>query len=119
MRILFAILFLLFSNIVLATEIFEIVSLKFKDGVNLEEQKILMVELNSVIQKFEGFKSRDYFYSYENQHWIDFVVWSDFKLAKKASEAAMKDPKAVAFFSKIDEKTMLFSHYQKVGGVKK
>jgi len=119
MKLLLGCLFMLFSNLALATDAFEIVSLKFKDDVKVDEQKKLMADLNGVIQKFEGFKSRDYFYSPENGRWIDFVVWSDVKLAKKASEAALNDPKAGAVFSKIDEKTMIFSHYEKVGGVKK
>ena len=109
---------MLFSHLALATDAFEVVSMKFKDNVKLDEQKSLMAELNQVIQKFEGFKSRDY-YSSENGRWIDFVVWSDVKLAKKAAEAGMSDPKAGAFFSKLDDKTMIFSHYERVGGVKK
>lgn len=31
----------------------------------------------------------------------------------------MGDPKCGAIFSKIDDKTMIFSHYERVGGVKK
>lgn len=110
---------MLFSHLALATDAFEVVSMKFKEQVKLDEQKSLMAELNQVIQKFEGFKSRDYYYSSENGRWIDFVVWSDVKLAKKAPEAVMSDPKAGAIFSKIDDKTMIFSHYERVGGIKK
>jgi hypothetical protein len=34
-----------------------------------------MAKLNEVIKTFDGFKSRDYYYSSENGRWIDFVVW--------------------------------------------
>ncbi len=109
---------MLTSSLALA-DAFEVVSLKFKEGVRLEEQKSLMAELNQVITNYEGFKSRDYFYSPENGRWIDFVVWSDVKLAKRAAEAAMNDPKVGVVFSKMDEKTMIFSHYERMGGAKK
>ena len=112
-------LIMLFSSSALAGDIFEIVSAKFNDGIGIEEQKKLMATLNDIVQKFDGFKSRDYYYSKENGRWIDFVVWTDLKLAKVASEKAMKDPKAAAVFSKIEEETMIFSHYERVSGTKK
>lgn len=112
-------LLMLFSNLATAGDVFEVVSLKFNEGVSLEEQKKLMIDLNSIVKKFEGFKSRDYYYSSENGRWIDFVVWSDVKLAKKASEQIMTDPAAGAVVSKMEEKSMIFSHYERVGGVKK
>jgi hypothetical protein len=112
-------LIMLFSSLATAGDAFEVVSVKFNEGVSLEEQKKLMMDLNNVVKKFEGFKSRDYYYSSENGRWIDFVVWSDVKLAKKASEQVMTDPVAGAVISKMDEKSMIFSHYERVGGVKK
>jgi hypothetical protein len=112
-------LIMLFSNLATAGDAFEVVSLKFNEGVSLEEQKKLMMDLNSIVKKFDGFKSRDYYYSSENGRWIDFVVWSDVKLAKKASEQIMIDPAAGALVSKMEEKSMIFSHYERVGGVKK
>jgi hypothetical protein len=118
MKLLLGGFFMLTSSLALA-DAFEVVSLKFKEGVRLEEQKSLMAELNQVITNYEGFKSRDYFYSPENGRWIDFVVWSDVKLAKRAAEAAMNDPKVGVVFSKMDEKTMIFSHYERMGGAKK
>ena len=112
-------LIMLFSNLATAGDAFEVASVKFNEGVSLEEQRKLMMDLNNVVKKFEGFKSRDYYYSSENGRWIDFVVWSDVKLAKKASEQVMTDPVAGAVISKMDEKSMIFSHYERVGGAKK
>ena len=110
---------MLLTNLATAGDVFEVVSVKFKAGINIEEQKKLMMDLNNVIKKFEGFKSRDYYYSVENGRWIDFVAWTDIKLAKKASEQAMTNTLAGNVFSKMDEKSMIFSHYERVGGVKK
>jgi len=112
-------LIMLFSNIAIAGDTFEIVSVKFKSGIDLTEQKKLMTDLNSIVKNFEGFKSRDYYYSTENGRWVDFVVWSDIKLAKKASEKIMIDPAAGTILSKMDEKSMIFSHYERFGGTKK
>ena len=119
MKTILGVLFMLISNLSFAGDVFEIVSFKFKDGVKVEEQKKLMVELDKVLIGYEGFKSRDYYFSPEDGRWIDLVVWTDVKLAKKASDTAMKDPKAAVVFSKIDDKTTVFSHYERVGGVKK
>ena len=110
---------MLFSNIAIAGDAFEIVSVKFKHGVPLQEQKMLMEQLNEVVRGFDGFKSRDYYYSREKERWVDFVVWSDLNLAKAASEQVMKNQKAGAVFSKMDEKSMILSHYERINGTKK
>lgn len=112
-------LIMLFSSIATAQDTFEVVSTKFKEGISQEEQKRLMAKLNEIVKNFDGFKSRDYYYSSENGRWIDFVVWESLEQAKKASEQAMQNPEAGKVFSQIDEKSMIFSHYQRIGGVKK
>jgi len=117
--ILLGAIFMLFSNVAVAEDVFEIVTTKFKEEVPLAEQKKEMAKLNDIVKQYEGFKSRDYYYSPGNGRWFDFVVWSDLDLAKKASEQAMKNPTAGAIFAKMDENTMIFSYYEKVGGVKK
>ena len=112
-------LIMLFSSIATADDTFEVVSTKFKDGVSLAEQEKLMAKLNEIVKTFEGFKSRDYYYSSENGRWVDFVVWESLEQAKKASEQAMQNPEAGKVFSQIDEKSTIFSHYKRVGGMKK
>ena len=109
-------IFMLFANTAIAGDVFEIVSTKFKEGTPIEKQKKAMAKLNAVVKEFEGFKSRDYYYSADNGRWVDFVVWSDQELAVKASELAMNDPKAGEVFSLMDENTMIFSHYEIMGG---
>ena len=97
-------------------DLFEIVCVSFKDGVSIDDQESYMEQLNGIIKNFEGFKSRDYFYSHENKRWVDFVSWTDLSLAKKASDELMKHPLALELISMMDEKTMIFSHYENKGG---
>lgn len=108
---------LLSSSIASTESVFEIISLKFQDQVAFEEQQQVMLALNPVVSEFEGFKARDYFYSEENQYWIDFIVWDNLALAKKASEAIMSNTVATDIFALIDERSMLFSHYTRINGV--
>lgn len=97
----------------------EIVSFEFAKETDLNEQKEMMSELNQIVKTLDGFKSRNYYYSSENGRWIDFVIWRDLGLAERASEKMMNTPRAKLAFSKIDEKSMIFSHYNWVGGEKK
>lgn len=98
---------------------FEVVSFEFLKNIELSEQKVLMNELNQIVKNFDGFKSRDYYYSSSNGRWIDFIIWNNAHLAEKASEEMMNDPKARLVFSKIEEKSMIFSNYMWVGGAKR
>jgi hypothetical protein len=107
------------SSYPIAGDVFEVVSFKFIEGIDIEVQTKYMTQLNDFVSSFEGFKSRDFFYSSEIGRWIDLVVWSDLKFATKASDALMKDPVAGAIFSKIEKKSMVFSHYMRMGGVRK
>lgn len=97
----------------------EIVSFEFRQEVTLEDQKNLMMELNHVVKKLDGFQARNYYYSNETNRWMDIVVWTDFAQAQKALDQIMTDSKAALVFSKIDKKTMIFSHYNWVNGVEK
>ena len=107
---------MLFSNTAAAGDAFEVVSMQFIDGVSPEEQKKLMQQLDAIVSQYEGFKSRDYYYSREDDRWVDFLVWSDETLARQASEKIIRNPRAGAIFSRIDENSMSFSHYTHLGG---
>ena len=111
---------LMLLNVATATadDAFEIISLSFKDGITYEQQEKAMLSLNEIVKTFDGFKSRDFFYSKENNRWIDFVVWSNLSLAKKASEVVMSNPKAGKVFALIDQEAMIFSYYDQIGGIK-
>jgi len=96
---------------------FEIIALKFRNDVEFTAQETAMASLNTVVQTAAGFKSRDYYYSEENGHWIEFIVWDNEASAKAASADMMKNEDALAVFGLVDQTTMLFSHYQHKGGI--
>jgi len=112
-------LFMLGSNAAKAEDVFEIVSFKFKENVSMEDQKKALEKLNTCVKKYEGFKSREYYFSKESNSWIDSVVWTSSEDAKKAAEQIMKDPETGKIFSLMDDKSMVFSHYERVGGTRK
>jgi len=94
-------------------ETHEFVVFKFNDGIAKGEQEKLMAQLNSCVQKYDGLISRSYYYSEKDNRWIDHVTWTSSQAATKASAAIMKDPNAGTVFKNIDEKSMIFSHYDK------
>ena len=95
---------------------FEIIALQFRDDIEFVDQEAAMAKLNTVVKTAEGFQSRDYYYSEENGHWIEFIVWDNEASAKAASANMMKNEDALAVFSLGEQTTMLFSHYQHKGG---
>ncbi len=104
------------TSAVAIADSYEIVMTKFKDEISYEEQAEAMSRLNEVVNNFEGFKSRDYFYSHEANRWVDFVSWTELALAKKASKIAPTIEIAAEIFSLMDESSAIFSHYTRVGG---
>lgn len=96
---------------------FEIIALQFQAGIDFAAQETAMQKLNPIVQTASGFVSRDYYYSEENGHWIEFITWEDEAAAKQASADMMKNENALAVFGMVDQKTMLFSHYQHKGGI--
>lgn len=103
----------------LANESYEIVSFKYKVGISLNEQQRSLEKLNDIVSRFKGFKSRVFYYSEENERWFDFVTWETLDDAKRASKQVMENPEALSIFGLMDENSIIFSHYKKVGGVSK
>ena len=110
---------MLFSHQAHLTHCFEIISLQYKSDVSFEQQQQTMASLNDIVTGFVGFISRDYYYSQDMGRWIDFIVWENEALAKQASEQVMSNPKALEAFSLVDETSMIFTHYQHMGGASK
>jgi hypothetical protein len=105
------------SSISAAEDVYEIVSAKFKAGINFEDQQKAMAQLNSIVKEFEGFKSRDYFYSSELDRWTDLVIWTDLASAKKASEQLPSNELATEVFSLLDDTSVIFSYNSRIGGL--
>lgn len=98
-------------------ESFEIVSFAFNPEVSLETQLASLEALNDIVKELKGFKARDYYYSEESQRWFDFIIWERLEDAQAASKQIMSNPKALEIFALMDEQTMSFSHYKRLGGV--
>jgi enolase len=98
---------------------YEIVHTKFKSEISVEKQKELMAALNQVVQTFDGFESRSYFYSEELDAWVDVVTWANSQSALAANKLAMENAEALKVFAYMDETNMIFSHYQQIGSITK
>lgn len=98
---------------------YEMVSFAFKPEVPFEQQKQSAESLNVIVKKLNGFQSRQYFYNEEAKRWFDFITWDSLKDAKAASEQIMANPDALNIFALMDEESMMFGHYQSLGGVTK
>lgn len=107
------------ASFVNAEESYEIVSFSYKEEIPFSLQKIATESLNDIVSRFPGFKSREYYYSEENNRWFDFVTWESITAAKAASEKVMNDPEAMKLFTLMDKESMIFSHYKALGGVRK
>lgn len=108
---------MMISSITNAEDVYEIVSFQYKEDIPFKVQKQSTESLNVIVSGFKGFKSRNFYYSDSNGRWIDLVVWETMEDAKRASEQAMEDPEALKIFALMDEQSMVFSHYKKLGGV--
>ena len=96
---------------------FEVVSFQFNSDVSFDEQKSCMDKINDIVKDYNGLISRQYYFSKEKNSWIDFAIWEDLKSAKAASEQIMNNPQAGALFSKMNQETMMFSHYELIGNI--
>lgn len=92
----------------------EIVIFKFKPGLSLSEQTKLLNSLNGCASKYEGFIRRKFFYSSEQESWVDHITWKDLTCAKNASKQIMENPDALNVIQHIDESQMSFSHYEEM-----
>ena len=90
--------------------VIELVLWKPKSGVSTEEMKASITELNQIVNQMDGFISRETALSEDGQ-FVDIVYWTDLESAQKASELAIQNPSAQKVFSLIDEKEMLFKHF--------
>lgn len=93
----------------------EIVLFKIKDTVAFKEQKQMMADLTRIIKKCEGFISREFFYDQKNNFWIDHVVWTNLDFAQKGADIVLKDPECSQLFLNIEQSSMNFAHYEKIG----
>ena len=89
----------------------EMVLWKAKEGISTEEAKIAIVKLNKVVASFPGFISRTTSIAEDGQ-FLDIVLWKDLESALKASDQVMKNEDLIPIFNTIEEKEMIFKHFE-------
>lgn len=95
-------------------DIYEIVVFKFKEGVAPKEQKNLMAKINAFVTNLKGFEKREYFYCEHDNRWVDLVTWTDLASAKNAADEFFRSPACSDIISKIDDTSIVTSHYEKM-----
>lgn len=92
-------------------KIIEMVLWKSVEGISSEEAKKSITKLNDFVSEQPGFIARKTAMA-ENGKFLDIVYWTDLKAAKDASEKAMKTEDLIPVFSTIDQKEMVFQHFE-------
>ncbi len=92
-------------------KIIEMVLWNSKEGVSPENTKKSITKLNDFVKEQPGFIARKTAMA-EDGRFLDIVYWTDLVSAKTASERAMKNEELIAIFSLIDEKKMIFQHFE-------
>lgn len=92
-------------------KIIEIVMWKSVDGISPEEAKKSITKLNDFVGQQPGFVARKTALA-EDGKFLDVVYWEDLKSAQTAAEKAMKTESLIPIFSTIDQKEMLFKHFE-------
>lgn len=99
-------------------KIIEMVMWKSVEGISLEEAKKSITKLNNFVSEQPGFVARKTAIA-EDGKFLDIVYWTDLKSAKDASEKAMKTEELIPIFSTIDQKEMVFHHFEIFNGIEK
>ncbi len=89
----------------------EMVLWKAKENVSTEEAKAAILKLNDVVKNFPGFISRTTSLAEDGQ-FLDIVFWKDLASALAASEQVMKNEDLIPIFNTIDDKEMIFKHFE-------
>lgn len=92
-------------------KIIEMVLWKSKNGISTEVAKESISKLNEFVSKQPGFISRKTAIA-EDGKFLDIVYWTNLSSAKSASEKAMNTKELIPIFSIIDEKEMVFQHFE-------
>ena len=93
------------------TKIIEMVLWKSVEGISTHEAKEAITKLNNFVSQQPGFIARKTAMAKDGR-FLDIVYWTDLASARTASEKAMKNEDLMAVFSTIDEKQMIFEHFE-------
>ena len=94
-----------------SSEVIEVATFKLKEGVSVNEFKILDSALKrDYIAKQPGYISRES--GYDNQEWLVIVHWRSSKDAEASMQSFMTAAPAQPFMSKLDAATMSRKRYR-------
>jgi hypothetical protein len=91
--------------------IIEMVLFRTNEGIMPEEAKTELTKLNEYLTRQRGFISRNTAAADDGQY-LDIVYWTDLNAAKTASDNAMQVPDVTKVFTIIEQKTILFKHFE-------
>lgn len=91
--------------------IIEMVLWKFKQGIDIDEAKRAVAELNDFVREQPGFVARKTALA-EDGRFLDIVYWTDLKSARTASEKALENEDLIPIFNMMDEEEMIFQHFE-------
>ena len=92
-------------------KIIEMVMWEPIDSISKEDAKKSITKLNKFVSEQPGFIARKTALS-EDGKFLDIVYWANLKSAKAASEKAMKTEELIPIFGMIDQKGMVFNHFE-------
>ena len=90
-------------------KVIEIVIFSAAEGVTNDQMKLAAQNINPVINTMKGFISREIVQDHKGK-WVDICHWENMDAANSASEAMMQNPVAGAYFSLINQTTMVMMH---------
>ena len=98
-------------------KIIELVLWKSVEGISTEDAKKSITKLNNFVGKQHGFLGRKTALA-EDGKFLDIVYWTDLNAAKVASERAMRNEDLIPIFNNIDQKEMVFQHFEIFNSIK-
>jgi len=94
--------------------VIELVIFKTKPGVNQSAFIAAANKTTPILEKMDGFLSRELSVTETGEQWADIVHWQDITSAQKAAQAFITEPDCQEFISLIDETTMTFLHLNSI-----
>ncbi|NER48987.1 MAG: hypothetical protein F6J92_20265 [Symploca sp. SIO1A3] len=98
-------------------KVMEIVIFKTKDSVSDDVMKKAVKKTNPVLDKINGFLSRQLGTTQNREQWADILYWQDLKSAQEATSIFMEHPDCQEFISLVEEKEVQMIHLDLLIGV--
>ncbi len=94
--------------------VIELVLFKAKAGVTQSSLKAAVNKTTTVLQKMDGFLSREFSVTETEEQCADILHWRDMASAQKAAQAFTSEPDCQEFISLIEPTSMTFLHLNSV-----